>query len=109
MAETQPDLAQYQNDHDLLVELRTEFRGFREDIRDLKTGTAQRLSDLEKNIDNLNFWRGISQGVGLVTVLIIIPALAWLFVSFTTDQSTLDARISRAINTSLSNYSLIKN
>lgn len=36
-----------QNDHDLLVELRTEFKGMRADIRDLKEDLARRVSDLE--------------------------------------------------------------
>jgi hypothetical protein len=89
--------------------LRTEFRGFREDLRDLKSGTAKRLDDLEKDIDRLNFWRGIFQGIGLVTVAIILPAIAWLFVSFDNDQNSLDARLTKTINTSLINYSLIKN
>lgn len=41
------------NDHDLLVELRTEFRGMRTDIKDLKDGTAARLSILEKKTEDL--------------------------------------------------------
>ena len=36
-----------QQDHDLLIELRTEMRGVREDIRSLSDGTATRLSSLE--------------------------------------------------------------
>lgn len=34
-------------DHDLLIELRTEMRGVRDDIQKLTDGTAKRLSDLE--------------------------------------------------------------
>lgn len=36
-------------DHDLLIELRTEMRGVRADIKTLTEGTAKRLSDLENN------------------------------------------------------------
>jgi hypothetical protein len=36
MAENPQELAQYQSDHDLLIELRTEMRGLREDFKDAK-------------------------------------------------------------------------
>lgn len=35
------------NDHDLLIELRTEFRAVRADIKDLKENTIKRLEDVE--------------------------------------------------------------
>jgi hypothetical protein len=35
------------NDHDLLIELRTEVKGMREDIRDMKDTTGKRLTDVE--------------------------------------------------------------
>lgn len=35
------------NDHDLLIELRTEMRGIRADIKDIKEGTTARLAALE--------------------------------------------------------------
>jgi hypothetical protein len=41
-----PDRRQ-NTDHDLLVELRTEMKAVREDIRELRDGTAARLSSLE--------------------------------------------------------------
>ena len=34
-------------DHDLLVELRTEFKGMRADIKDIKDNTSARLAALE--------------------------------------------------------------
>jgi signal-transduction protein with cAMP-binding, CBS, and nucleotidyltransferase domain len=37
------------NDHDLLIELRTEMQNVRADIKDLKDGTAFRISTLEKD------------------------------------------------------------
>ncbi len=49
------------NDHDLLVELRTEFRGMREDIKDLKDGTASRLNALEKKTDDLEAQKATKQ------------------------------------------------
>ena len=45
------------NDHDLLVELRTEFRGMRTDIRELKDGTASRLAALEKKTEELETYK----------------------------------------------------
>lgn len=36
METTTTELAQYQTDHDLLIELRTEMRGLREDFKDAK-------------------------------------------------------------------------
>lgn len=45
------------NDHDLLVELRTEFRGMRTDIKELKDGTAARLSSLEKKTEDLEAYK----------------------------------------------------
>lgn len=49
------------NDHDLLVELRTEFRGMRSDIKDLKDGTAARLSVLEKKTEDLETTKATKQ------------------------------------------------
>jgi hypothetical protein len=49
------------NDHDLLVELRTEFRGMRSDIKDLKDGTASRLSALEKKTEDLETYKASKQ------------------------------------------------
>ena len=35
------------NDHDLLIELRTEMQGLREDVRDLSSNTKARITTLE--------------------------------------------------------------
>lgn len=35
------------SDHDLLIELRTEMRGVRQDVKDLRDGTSKRVDDLE--------------------------------------------------------------
>jgi hypothetical protein len=37
------------NDHDLLIELRTEMRGVRSDIQDMRTGLNARVLNLESN------------------------------------------------------------
>jgi hypothetical protein len=37
------------DDHDLLIELRTEMQGIRKDIKDLKDGTTERISKLEND------------------------------------------------------------
>lgn len=41
------------SDHDLLVELKTEFRGMRVDIKELKDGTSTRLASLEQKVEQL--------------------------------------------------------
>ena len=41
------------NDHDLLIELRTEVKGMRVDIRDLKDGTTKRITDVEHQANDL--------------------------------------------------------
>jgi len=38
-----------QSDHDLLIELRTEVLNIRDDIKELKEGTASRIINLEKD------------------------------------------------------------
>jgi hypothetical protein len=40
-------------DHDLLIELRTEVRGMRSDIRELKDNTAERLTGVEHQVNEL--------------------------------------------------------
>jgi hypothetical protein len=39
-----------QEDRDLLIELRTQMSGVRDDIKDLKDGFSSRLSNLEQNM-----------------------------------------------------------
>jgi hypothetical protein len=38
-----------QTDHDLLIELKTEVQNIRNDIKELKTGTTERIVQLEKD------------------------------------------------------------
>lgn len=40
------------NDHDLLIEMRTEMRNVRSDIKELKDGTTQRIQSLENDKAN---------------------------------------------------------
>jgi hypothetical protein len=61
------------NDHDLLIELRTEMRGIRGDIKDMKDGTTRELAVLRKDVDSLKLWRGILLGMGILTSVAIIP------------------------------------
>lgn len=50
MASTYTPVAEYQNDHDLLVELKTEFRGMRADIKALGDTNAKISDDHEQRI-----------------------------------------------------------
>jgi hypothetical protein len=80
------DFTQYKTDHDLLIELRTEFRGMRQDISDIKTNTVGRISDLESDhvtkkefetakveIESLKLWRSMLIGAWGVCTIILIP------------------------------------
>lgn len=40
------------SDHDLLIELRTEMRGVRSDVKDLRDNTTKRVDDLENDKAN---------------------------------------------------------
>ena len=75
------------SDHDLLIELRTEMRGVRDDIKDLKDNTAGRLNDHEARLRQLeeqkDRWLGkqsvIGGFIGAVIVFIgsILSAGKW--------------------------------
>ena len=71
----------HQTDHDLLIELRTEMRGVRGDIKDIKDGTASKLDDHEQRLRNLetntNRWFGRQAAIAVFTssAITIIAAL----------------------------------
>lgn len=67
------DIVEYQTDHDLLIELRTEMRGVREDIKDMKDNTSQRLNSLEMEVESLKLWRSALIGAWGLCTLILIP------------------------------------
>jgi hypothetical protein len=46
MADTQRDIAEYQSDHDVLIELRTEMRAVRTDINDWKQNYVTKVEFL---------------------------------------------------------------
>ena len=85
------DFTQYKTDHDLLIELRTEMRGMREDVIEIKTGSAARLAsleadrvsrkrieDVEEDIENLKLWRsGLVGAWGVCTIILIPLAFAY--------------------------------
>lgn len=116
MAETLPELAHYQSDHDLLI-------GLTKDVAHLSTTVSQlndavskknddheaRLRLLEQKVEDQRStsktWRFII-GVGLP---IVFASIGWLFLNLYSLESTLDKRIGNAITSSLTNYSLIKN
>jgi hypothetical protein len=70
------------SDHDLLVQLHTSaqlnFEQIRKDIAELKDNTANRISSLEDNVENLKLWRSWLAGgmvVGAVVVGWIVPQM----------------------------------
>jgi hypothetical protein len=80
------DFVQYQSDHDVLIELRTEMRGVRDDVKDIKTNTVARISSLESDrvskddmktleddIQSLKLWRSTLVGAWAVCTLALIP------------------------------------
>lgn len=64
-------LVEYKTDHDLLVELRTEFRGMRQDIQRLTDGTNKRADDHELRIRWLESrgWMLAGGAIGASTVI----------------------------------------
>lgn len=67
--------ARFLTDHDLLVELKTQIVGIKEDIRDLKDGTSKQISDHEIRITSLETDKTkttvmLSIGVGILTLLV---------------------------------------
>lgn len=67
MADNIPELAQYQNDHDLLVALNTEMRLLRQDIKDMKDDGRLTLADHETRLRFIEryMWLAIG-GLGLI-------------------------------------------
>lgn len=45
-----------QSDHDLLVTMHEQIKGIKQDIKDLKDGTATQLSDHELRLRRLELW-----------------------------------------------------
>jgi hypothetical protein len=69
-SENPRELAEYQSDHDLLIELRTEMRGMRGDIKDLRNGTSDRLADHEMRLRALERRVWIASGAATVAGII---------------------------------------
>lgn len=74
------------NDHDLLIELRTEMRGMREDIKSLSDGVTVRINDHETRIRSLektteNLMAKMVFGIALFSFIMTIISglvLGWL-------------------------------
>lgn len=89
MAENPSEIAQYQTDHDLLIELRTEMRGMRYDIKGLSDSTARTISDHEtrirlneKDVENIKSssatWRFmLSTGLTVLGIVVAIIAVKY--------------------------------
>ena len=67
------------DDHDLLIELKTRMESLRNDIKDIKDGTALQIADHEKRIFSIEASRGkqttlitISIGIGVVLVSMLV-------------------------------------
>ena len=61
-----------QNDHDLLIEMRTEMKAVREDIKDIKDNTTARVTALEKRVSGLERLVYIGFGILLAIEFYII-------------------------------------
>lgn len=92
MGKNPRDIVEYQSDHDLLIELRTEMRGVREDIGELKTNvvgrvvslegdriTAEELETIRSDIQALKLWRSTLIGAWAVCTVILIPVAFAIF------------------------------
>jgi hypothetical protein len=67
--------SRYLNDHDLLVELKTQMIGIKEDIKDLKDGTSRQIADHEIRLNTLETSKIkqtvlLSIGTGILSILV---------------------------------------
>lgn len=87
MAETQRDIAEYQTDHDIIIEMRADFRGMRSDIQRLTDATTTKTDDhetrlrlVEKAVEaqaaSAKTWRyGLSVVLALLTLALTVIAI----------------------------------
>lgn len=82
-------------------------------LRDSLARIEQQLANTQMQNERMERKLSWAQGVGttlsVVLSLIVVPAVAWLFIQVYTIQSTFDKRVGNAITTQLTNYSLINN
>lgn len=89
-----------------------ELDSFFNDLRQSLSRIEQTLSNTQLQNERMERKLSWAQGMGatlsIVLSLIVIPSVAWLFIQVYTLESTLDKRITNAITTQLTDYSLIK-
>jgi hypothetical protein len=82
------------------------------DLRDSLSRIEQNQSNTQlqnERIERKLSWaQGVGTAISVVLTLIVIPAVAWLFIQVYTLQSTFDRRVNTAITNQLTDYSLIK-
>lgn len=85
---------------------------FLTDLRDSLARIEKSLSDNILQVGNIarriSWINGMGTTLSVVLSLIVIPAVAWLFIQVYTLQGTFDKRVNNAITTQLTNYSLIR-
>ena len=62
-----------QNDHDLLIELRTEMRATRADIAEIRSDVKERLLKLEDDVYHLKTWRAILVAIWMLLTVTVVP------------------------------------
>lgn len=89
-----------------------EINSFIDDLRASLARIEQTLANTQLQNERMERRLSWAQGMGttlsVVLSLIVVPAVAWLFIQVYTVQSTFDKRVNSAITTQLTNYSLIK-
>jgi hypothetical protein len=77
------DLVEYQSDHDLIIEIRTEMKGMRSDIQKLNDGQSKRQdttdAQIKQNTDDINSLktsRAIAYAYAGLITLVPIPIVA---------------------------------
>ena len=65
------ELKTSQSDHDLLIELRTEMRGIKDEIRKLNDGNTERIEDHENRIRSIEKWVWLAIG-GLAVIQVVV-------------------------------------
>jgi hypothetical protein len=75
MADNPKELSEYMSDHDLLIRLDTRVSDMRDDLKEMKDGTAEWLAKLESDVTTLKLWRAGLAGAWAICTLLLIPLL----------------------------------
>ena len=68
-----------ENDHDLIIEVRAELKGLRQDVKDIKENIKGQIDDHEARLRSIERWVWTAIGALAVIQFIIGYILIWKF------------------------------